>query len=151
CLLVFMVGSALVALAPSFTPLVLARGLQAIGGGGVVPVAMAIVVAQLPAGKRLAGLGAIAAASEAGALLGPLWGGSIAEFFGWRAVFWVNLPMTLPILVGAWRLADSSPQRGKVDWSGAAILGAALTVLTFALVDDPNAPRPVLVTALMLA
>jgi MFS family permease len=69
---IFMTGSALVALSPSFEPLVLARTFQAIGGGGVVPVAMAIVVSELPRERRLLGLGAIAAASEAGALLGPL-------------------------------------------------------------------------------
>lgn len=151
CLLVFMVGSALVALSPSFTPLVLARGLQAVGGGGVVPVAMAIVVSQLPRGQRLMGLGAIAAASEAGALIGPLWGGGIAEFWGWRTVFWVNIPMTLPVLLAVWRLAGSERVEGRIDWGGAALLGAGLALLTFALVDDPNAPRPWPVTASMLA
>ncbi len=150
CLVVFMVGSALVALSPSFTPLVLARGLQAVGGGGVVPVAMAIVVTQLPPERRLLGLGAIAGASEAGALLGPLWGGSIAEFWGWRTVFWVNLPMTLPVLWAVWRLAGSERTTGRIDWLGAAILGASLAVLTFALVDDPNARRPLLATVAML-
>lgn len=151
CLALFMLGSALVALAPSFTPLVLARGLQAVGGGGVVPVAMAIVVAQLPPERRLVGLGAIAGASEAGALLGPLWGGSIAEFWGWRTVFWVNIPMTLPVAWAVWRLADSERSRGRIDWTGAAILGAALALLTFTLVDDPNAPRPLVLTVAMLA
>ena len=162
CLGIFMLGSALVALAPSFTPLVLARGLQAVGGGGVVPVAMAIVVAQLPPERRLLGLGAIAAAAEGGALIGPLWGGGIAEFWGWRMVFWLNLPMALPVAWAVWRFtrpqdadapvsATARGPRGRIDWWGAAILGAALALLTFALVDDPNAPRPLAVTALMLA
>lgn len=152
CLVVFMAGSALVAVAPSFTPLVLARALQAVGGGGVVPVAMAIVVSQLPPDRRLIGLGAIAAASEAGALLGPLWGGGIAEFWGWRTVFWVNIPMTLPVMFAVWRLADPSARVGaRIDWTGAAILGLALALLTFALVDDPNSRRPLLLTIAMLA
>lgn len=151
CLAVFMLGSALVALAPSFTPLVVFRAFQAIGGGGVVPVAMAIVVTQLPRDRRVVGLGAIAAASEAGALFGPLWGGAITEWFGWRAVFWVNLPMSLPIAFAAWRLAGNERVRGRVDWPGAALLGLALAVLTFALVDDPNAPRGWYWTAAMLA
>ena len=151
CLALFMLGSILVALAPSFTPLVLARGLQAIGGGGVVPVAMAIVVAELPPERRLMGLGAIAAASEAGALLGPLWGGGIAEFWGWRTVFWLNIPMTLPVAWVTWRMAGSERVEGSIDWRGAAILGAGLALLTFALVDDPNDPRPLAVTGAMLA
>ncbi len=151
CLAVFMLGSALVALAPSFTPLVVFRAFQAIGGGGVVPVAMAIVVTQLPRDRRVVGLGAIAAASEAGALFGPLWGGAITEWFGWRAVFWVNLPMSLPIAFAAWRLAGNERVRGRVDWPGAALLGLALAVLTFALVDDPNARRPAVATVALLA
>lgn len=151
CLGIFMLGSALVALAPSFTPLVVFRALQAVGGGGVVPVAMAIVVTELPPGRRVQGLGAIAAASEAGALLGPLWGGAITEWWGWRTVFWVNLPMTLPIALAAWQLAGNERVRGRIDWLGAAILGVALAVLTFALVDDPNERRPLAATAAMLA
>lgn len=151
-LAIFMLGSALVAMAPSFEWLVVARALQAVGGGGVVPVAMAIVVDEVPPSRRALGLGAIAAASEAGALLGPLWGGLITDLAGWRWVFWVNLPMTAPILLLGWRLARPSERRpGAIDWSGAAILSAALAVFTFALVDDPLAPRPFLLTLAFLS
>jgi MFS family permease len=52
-LLVFMIGSALVAVSTSFWWIVAARAIQAVGGGGVVPVSMAIVVAQLPPERRL--------------------------------------------------------------------------------------------------
>lgn len=150
-LTVFAFGSALVAVAPGFGWIVFARGIQAIGGGGVVPVAMAIVVGELPAHRRALGLGAIAAASEGGALLGPLWGGAITEWFGWRWVFWVNLPMVLPMLVAVWRLGGHERRRGTIDWAGAVLLGAMLALLTFALVDDPNARRPLVVTLAMLA
>ncbi|MGE3412976.1 MAG: MFS transporter [Dehalococcoidia bacterium] len=151
-LLIFMAGSLLVAIAPSFEWLIVARALQAVGGGGVVPVAMAIVVDELPPSRRALGLGAIAAASEAGALLGPLWGGAITELAGWRWVFWVNLPMTAPIAFAGWRLARASDgHRGPIDWAGAALLGAALAVFTYALVDDPIAPRPPIATVALLA
>jgi len=151
CILCFLAGSALVAVAPGFTWLVLARTLQAVGGGGVVPVAMAIVASEVPPARRLMGLGAIAAASEAGALLGPLWGGVITDLAGWRWVFWVNLPMAAPIGWAVWRLAGVGRQRGRIDWWGGLLLGLALTALTFALVDDPNARRPPQGTAGMLA
>lgn len=149
-LLLFMIGSAMVALAPDFGWIVFARALQAVGGGGVVPVAMAIVVDQLPPERRLLGLGAIAAATEAGALIGPAWGGTITEWLGWRAVFWTNLPLTLPTLLGTWWLAGERRRSGRVDYLGAALLGAALGVLTYALVDDPISPRPLLLTAAYL-
>lgn len=151
CIGFFVLGSALVAMSPGYTWLVLARALQAVGGGGVVPVAMAIVAAEVPPGKRLLGLGAIAAASEGGALLGPLWGGVITDLAGWRWVFWVNLPMAAPIGYAIWRLAGDERQRGRIDWPGAALMGLSLTILTFALVDDPNDTRPLVVTLAMVA
>jgi MFS family permease len=150
-LALFMLGSALVAAAPGFEWLVAARALQAVGGGAVVPVAMAIVVGELPPARRALGLGAIAAASEAGALIGPLWGGAITEAIGWRWVFWLNLPPALPVLVAVWLLAGRGRAGGRVDWPGAALLTGALTALTVAIADDPIAPRAWWLTALLLA
>ena len=150
-LVVFMLGSALVAGAPGFEWLVAARALQAVGGGAVVPVAMAIVVGELPPARRALGLGAIAAASEAGALIGPLWGGAITELIGWRWVFWLNLPLAAPVLLAVWRLAGRERARARIDWLGAALLAAALTALTVAIADDPIARRAWWLTALLLA
>lgn len=150
-MLLFTVGSALVAVAPGLEFLVAARSLQAVGGGAVVPVAMAIVVRELPPRARAPGLGAIAAASEAGALVGPLWGGAIADWLDWRAVFWLNLPLAAPLALAAWRLAAHERRAGGIDWWGAALLGAALAVLTVALADDPLNPRPFTVTLALLA
>ncbi len=150
-LALFILGSVLVATAEGFAWLVAARALQAVGGGGVVPVAMAIVVDQLPPARRVIGLGAIAAAAEAGALIGPLWGGAITEAWGWRWVFWINLPMAIPFMLGAWRLGVREERRGAIDWAGAVLLGAALTALTFALVDDPVTPRGVGATTGLVA
>jgi MFS family permease len=146
-LLVFMIGSALVAVSTSFWWIVAARAIQAVGGGGVVPVSMAIVVAQLPPERRLMGLGAIAAAAEAGALIGPAWGGMITHLWGWRAVFWTNLPLVAPSLVGVCLLSRKElPREEGVDWIGAGLLGAALATLTYGLVDDPISPRPGVLT-----
>ena len=150
-LAVFALGSALVAAAPAFWPLVAARALQAVGGGAVVPVAMAIVVAELPPERRALGLGAIAAAAEAGALIGPLWGGAVTELLGWRWMFWLNLPMVLPCLAVAWRFAGGERAEGRVDWPGAALIAAALAALAVAVAGDPLAPRPWPLTAALAA
>lgn len=149
-LALFVLGSAVVALAPTFEVIVAARALQAAGGGGLVPVAMAMAVAGVEARGRATRLGMIAAAAEAGALLGPLWGGVIAEVAGWRWVFWVNLPLAAPIALVVWQARAAAAGRGRIDWGGAVTLGIALAVLTYALVDDPNAPRPLLATVAML-
>jgi MFS family permease len=150
-LAIFVVGSVLVALAPGFWWLVAARAVQAVGGGGVVPVAMAIVVDELPPARRALGLGAIAAATEAGALIGPLWGGAISEWIGWRWVFWANVPLALPLLFAGVKLLGNVRIPSRIDWLGGALLTGALAVLTFALIDDPLTPRPLPVTLALLA
>ena len=117
----------------------IARGVQAIGGGAVVPVSMALVTQHASPASRALGLGAIAAASEAGGLVGPLWGGGIAELLGWRWVFWINLPMCLPLAAGVWWLAkrERRVEAAKLDVPGAVLIGLSLVCLTIALTDDP--------------
>ena len=147
-LLLFCAGSVWVALSTGLTLLSVARGVQAIGGGAVVPVSMALVMQLASPGRRALGLGAMAAASEAGGLVGPLWGGGIAELLGWRWVFWINLPLCLPIAAAMWRLAGRLPPvaRQNLELPGALLLGASLVCLTIALTDDPIEPRSTLVT-----
>jgi EmrB/QacA subfamily drug resistance transporter len=150
-LLLFCAGSAWVAASSGLTMLSIARAVQAVGGGAVVPVSMAIVASQVAPSRRAMGLGAIAAASEVGALVGPLWGGGIAELLGWRGVFWVNLPMCLPIAAGVFWLSgqESRGERGSLDLLGAGLIGASLVCLTFALTDDPISERPAWSTVLL--
>jgi MFS family permease len=154
-MLLFCAGSAWVAMSSGLTLLSIARGVQAIGGGAVVPVSMALVMRHASPGRRALGLGAMAAASEAGGLIGPLWGGGIAELLGWRAMFWINLPMCLPIAAGMWMLSNkqqvtSNKQQGQVrrdlELPGAVLLGISLVCLTIALTDDPIEPRGTLLT-----
>jgi MFS family permease len=152
-LLLFCAGSALVAVSNGLEMLAVARGIQAIGGGAVVPIAMAMVMATSAPGRGAIGLGAMAAASEAGALLGPLWGGGLADLIGWRGVFWVNLPLCLPIAALIWRysLPARRGELSRIDVAGAGLLGASLIALTIALTDDPIEPRSAGVTLTLLA
>ena len=144
---IFMAGSAWVALSPNLEVLIVARSFQAIGGGAVVPVAMAIVADVFPAERRAMGIAAMAAASEAGGLFGPLWGGSLVQAIGWRGLFWINLPMCFPIAVAVYMLArDRARQRVPIDIWGGVFLAIGLTVLTVALTDDPIEPRPLYFT-----
>jgi MFS transporter, DHA2 family, triacylglyceride efflux pump len=152
-LLLFCAGSAWVALAQDLTMLSIARGVQAIGGGGVVPVSMAIVTANASTSRRVLGLGAIAAASEAGGLFGPLWGGGIAELLGWRGVFWINLPLCLPVALAVLHFGrhQTTQSARNLDLPGAVLIGASLVCLTIALTDDPIAQREAAVTLLLFA
>jgi MFS family permease len=128
----FAAGSWWAALADGLWSLVAARTVQAAGGGGMVPVALAVAAAVPAVRTRLLALGVVAGAAEAGAVLGPLYGGAFLELAGWRAVFWVNLPLTALLAAGAFLLlprgrpAEAEP----VDWLGGLLAGLALLALT---------------------
>ena len=132
-LLVFAIGSAFVALAPNFQWIVAARVLQAVGGGATVPIGLAMAVAAVAPRNRGLTLGLVAASAEAGSVLGPLYGGAIIEWVGWRWIFWLDVPQSLLLIVLLAILPNRANRAAKMDYVGALTLGAALTVLTIAL------------------
>ena len=93
-LLLFSIGSALVAVAPNFPWVVSARVIQAIGGGATVPIGLAMAVGAVAPQQRGIALGLVAASAEAGSVLGPLYGGAIIEWIGWRWIFWLDIPQS---------------------------------------------------------
>ena len=132
-LVVFALGSGLVALAPNFNWIVPARVIQAVGGGATVPIGLAMAVAAVSTEKRGLAIGLVAASAEAGSVVGPLYGGTIIEWIGWRWIFWFDVPQSL-ILIGLMAILPNRPNpAAKMDYLGALALGAALTVLTVAL------------------
>ena len=132
-LVLFSIGSALVAVAPDFPWVVSARVLQAIGGGATVPIGLAMAVAAVAPHRRGIALGLVAASAEAGSVLGPLYGGGIIEWLGWRWIFWLDIPQSF-ILIGLLAILPNVANRtAKMDYLGALTLGGALTVLSLAL------------------
>ena len=169
-LLIFMAGSVLVAVAPNLTTLTLARAVTALGGGALVPVALAIAAGSLPPHQRPLGLSAISVADDASSLLGPLWGTLIGVWLGWRGLFWMNIALGLPVMITVALLArrgdgrrvpgaalggdgSSNPAPGAhgVDWIGGVVLAGALGSLTFALADAGAGPRPLSQTLALYA
>ena len=141
-MLVFMAGSVAAALTTNLTWFVAARVLQAIGAGALLPISIAIVADLFPSGKRGVPLGLIGASSEAGAVIGPLWGGLIGQFLGWPWVFWINIPLGILALVPLLLLVGPSPRHpARIDYIGGGLLAAALCAMTLALarVDSPDA------------
>ena len=153
CVAVFAVGSAITATAglwpfAGLPWLVAGRFVQGLGGGGLVPLALALA-ADLYAGRaRTLALGAVAGLQEAGSVLGPLYGATVAAaaagFGGWRFVFWLNLGLALACgagLVLASRTSAAPPRAAlaTIDWMGAALLAVGLGLLVLALYpDDPE-------------
>ncbi|GAA2029377.1 hypothetical protein GCM10009740_18690 [Terrabacter terrae] len=95
CLLVFVVGSAVTALAVEMPVLVTGRVLQGIGGGGLVPATLALVADLWPAHRRGTPLGVVGAVQELGSVLGPVLGAVVLAWSGWRAIFWLNVAAAL--------------------------------------------------------
>ena len=132
-LVVFSIGSALVAVAPDFSWIVSARVIQAFGGGATVPIGLAMAVGAVAPPKRGVALGLVAASAEAGSVLGPLYGGAIIEWIGWRWIFWLDIPQSFILILLLAILPNRSNPGAKMDYLGALALGGALTVLTIAL------------------
>ena len=148
---IYCVGSALTALAPDLTLLAAARALQAIGGGAIVPISMAIIGDTVGPARRALAIGVVAALDDASSLLGPLYASILVDPLGWRGLFWLNIPLQLPFLALIWLLARDHPaaQRTSVDWKGGLLLAVGLSSLTLALTQGAGGSRsPVQIAAL---
>ncbi len=132
-LVIFAIGSALVAMAPDFTWIVPARIIQAVGGGATVPIGLAMAVSVVSQEKRGLAIGLVAASAEAGSVVGPLYGGTIIEWIGWRWIFWFDVPQSLILLLLMAILPNRPNPAARMDWAGALALGGALTVLSLGL------------------
>ncbi|HET7683185.1 MAG TPA: MFS transporter [Marmoricola sp.] len=134
-LLVFGFGSLVTAAAYDLPSLVAGRFLQGIGGGGLVPVTLALVADIYPAERRGVPLGVVGAVQELGSVLGPLYGAAVLVVGDWRDIFWINLAVGL-VLAGAIvslpRRSARQPGRRRPDVVGLAL--SALFVTSLVLV-----------------
>ena len=132
-LLIFAIGSLLVALASNLTEVVAARVIQAVGGGATVPISMAIAASVVSPGRRGLALGLVGASAEAGSVLGPLYGGGIIDLLSWRWIFWLDIPQSLMLMAALIPLRNQRVPGVRVDYLGGALLAGALTILTVAV------------------
>ncbi len=112
----FTLGAILNSLAPSVTLIAAARFIQGLGGGGLMSMSQALIGEVVPPRQRGQYQGYMAAISVSAAALGPVAGGFLAEHFGWRAVFLVNVPTACIAAVLMLRLA-ARPGSRKEDWN----------------------------------
>src|SRR5262245_59128606 len=133
---IFVVGSVACALAPSMTALVLARGFQGLGGGGLMALAQTIIadiVSPRERGRYQGYIGAVFAVSSVG---GPVLGGFLTEHIDWSLIFWINLPLGLIALgmtSSVLRRVPFHPRKHRLDVIGALLMMAASVVLLLAL------------------
>ena len=151
-LVVFAVGSAASALATSSEMLTATRALMGVGGAFIMPSTLSIITAIFPAEERGRAIGAWAAVSGMGIVLGPVAGGALLEAFNWSAVFWINVPIAAVAIAAGMRLIPESrdPQARPLDPGGAVLSIAGLTALVWAIIEAPErgwTDGPVLIAA----
>jgi EmrB/QacA subfamily drug resistance transporter len=151
CIALFAAGSVLAMAAPNYPIFLAARALQALGAGGVFPVATAAIGDVVPRERRGAALGLVAATWGLAAVIGPTFGGLVTHFISWRWIFAANLPIAAVVFALARiHLPPAAPRRDRpLDAVGLFLLCAGL----LAVMDGLIASRPLigLLGALTLA
>jgi EmrB/QacA subfamily drug resistance transporter len=153
-IVLFVAGSLLCAIAGSMTELVLARALQGLGAGGLIPLSQAAIADLFPPRERGRYLGFIGAMWAVAAVAGPLLGGTLTDHASWRWIFWINLPLGALALAVVLRNMPAAGERRHhaIDWTGGAVLSVGATALLLACAwggtTYPWASAPVVLTGL---
>ncbi|HET7539076.1 MAG TPA: MFS transporter [Polyangiaceae bacterium] len=141
-LLVFSIGSLLCSVAATAPVLIASRVLQAIGGSMLNPVAMSIIVNTfLDPKERARAVGIWGAAFGVAMAAGPLLGGLLVESVGWRAIFWVNIPLgVIGLALTARFVRESRAERPRnLDLVAQVLVITLLFALTSAVIDGRHA------------
>jgi EmrB/QacA subfamily drug resistance transporter len=130
---IFILGSIACALAPSIWVLVVARGLQGIGGGGLLPIAQTIIADLLSPRERPVVQGRTSIMFMSASILGPVLGGLLTDHLHWSFIFWINVPLGGVALIMTERALRRLPRNDRphrLDVIGAALMvGAALALM----------------------
>lgn len=133
---VFTLGSLLCGLSATISLLILSRGIQAFGGALMQANSGAIVADTFPSHLRGTAFGYISLGWTSGAMLGIVLGGIITTYVGWEYIFFINLPIgIIATLIGFKYVKDNIRVDARLDTVGMILLGAALTLVSFAGVD----------------
>ncbi|MGW0550135.1 MFS transporter [Streptomyces altiplanensis] len=141
-LVLFTLGSLLCSLAPNLESLVAFRMVQAVGGSMLNPVAMSIITNTFTEPReRARAIGVWGGVVGISMAAGPLVGGLLVDSVGWRAIFWVNLPVGLAALLLTVRYVPESraPKARRPDPVGQLLIIALLGSLTYAIIEAPLA------------
>jgi EmrB/QacA subfamily drug resistance transporter len=138
----FTVGSLFCALSPNIGLLILSRAVQALGMGGLMPSASGIVADYFPKTRQQM-LGLFTSIFPIGQIIGPNVGGWLVEEFGWRSIFWVNVPCGILIVaIAIWMLKKGLKQETKLDLTGTGLFSGGLFAIMVGLSEIGSSSLP---------
>lgn len=138
-MVLFLLGSVLCGQARTMTQLILARGLQGIGAGGIMPLAFILIGEMFSLEQRTRMQGFFSGVWGVSSIVGPLLGGFLVDSLSWRWVFYINIIpglLAAGFVAFAWR--DRIVEAGKpsVDYAGAVLLMTAVVALLLGLLNE---------------
>jgi len=135
---IFAVASGLSGLAGNIRQLIAARAFQGFGAALLVPGSLAIISNSFSEQERGRAIGTWSGFSAITTAIGPVLGGWLIEHVSWRAVFFINLPLALVvILISLGKIAENSDlQSTRVDWCGAVLAALGLGALVYGLIES---------------
>ena len=127
-IIIFAIASAACGFAANIEQLIIARAVQGVGGALLVPGSLAIISASFDQDHRGKAIGTWSGFSAITTAIGPVLGGWLVEHISWRAVFFINLPLALAVvIISFFKVPESKDEAdlGPLDWlgAGAATLG----------------------------
>lgn len=133
CLSFFCLGSFLCAVSPNIYFLIMARFIQALGGGGFMPAATGIVSDAFP-DKRQQAIGLFTSIHPVGQIIGPALGGWLVTVFGWQMIFWFNVPIAIIIMIGTALAMHPEPRREtRIDLAGSGLFTCSIFAFMISL------------------
>ena len=139
CIVLFTLSSAACGAAPSLALLVLARVLQGLGGGALQPIAQAVLLESFPPSRRGVAMAAYGMGVVVAPILGPTLGGWVTEYYSWRWIFYINLPVGVLAVLMAEAFIEDPPyirRRGgwaEIDYIGFSLMAIGLATLQIML------------------
>ncbi|HWF57571.1 MAG TPA: DHA2 family efflux MFS transporter permease subunit [Candidatus Dormibacteraeota bacterium] len=137
----FTAASVICGLAPNTLVLIVARALQGIGGALLVPGSLAIISASFAAQDRARAVGLWSGLSGVSVAVGPFFGGWLVDSVSWRAIFFINVPLSAAAVAIAVRHVPETRDdtaTGRPDFVGAAVISLGLAGVVYALIEGPS-------------
>lgn len=148
---IFALASVWCGLSTGASHLIVARAAQGAGGALLVPNSLALISASFAPGQRGRAIGTWSGFTSITAAIGPVLGGWLVQHVSWRAVFFINVPIAIAVLLLAWRIPEcrASTEARRLDWAGTALTALGLGGIVYAFIESAPAAGAIGVAALV--